>query len=86
MLETLGHVPAFVLGRRTDILASNHLARAVLTDFEALPAKRRNLARYYLLDPQARERVGNWERISAGTVAILRLDADHYPMTGSWPT
>lgn len=79
MLETLSHVPAFVLGRRTDILASNHLARAVLTDFEALPAKHRNLARYYLLDPQARERVGNWERISAETVAILRLEAGRYP-------
>ncbi|MFI8320629.1 helix-turn-helix transcriptional regulator [Streptomyces sp. NPDC085529] len=79
MLETLGHVPAFILGRRTDVLASNHLARAVLTDFEALPAPRRNLARYYLLDPRARERVGDWERIAAETVAILRLEAGRYP-------
>jgi transcriptional regulator with XRE-family HTH domain len=79
VLETLGHVPAFILGRRTDVLASNHLARAVLTDFEALPAQRRNLARYYLLDPQARERVGDWERIAAETVAMLRLEAGRYP-------
>ncbi|GAA3045337.1 helix-turn-helix transcriptional regulator [Streptomyces roseofulvus] len=79
MLETLGHVPAFILGRRTDVLASNHLARAVLTDFDALPAPRRNLARYYLLDPQARERVGDWERIAAETVAILRLEAGRHP-------
>ncbi|MEU9016642.1 hypothetical protein [Actinomadura sp. NPDC048394] len=42
MLETFDHVPAFILGRRTDVLASNHLARAVLTDFEALPARHRN--------------------------------------------
>jgi transcriptional regulator with XRE-family HTH domain len=79
MLETLSHVPAFVLGRRTDVLASNRLARAVLTDFEALPATRRNLARYYLLDPLARERVGDWERIAAETVAVLRLEAGCYP-------
>ncbi|MFF4380276.1 helix-turn-helix domain-containing protein [Kitasatospora sp. NPDC001547] len=79
MLETLSRVPAFILGRRTDVLAANHLARAVLTDFEALPATRRNLARYYLLDPQARERVGDWERIAAETVAILRLEAGRYP-------
>ncbi|WP_418955260.1 helix-turn-helix domain-containing protein [Streptomyces tritici] len=79
MLETLQHVPAFVLGRRTDVLASNRLARAVLTDFDALPANRRNLARYYLLDPGARERVGDWERIAAETVAILRLEAGRYP-------
>ncbi|WBB59044.1 helix-turn-helix transcriptional regulator [Streptomyces sp. WMMC500] len=79
MLETLSHVPAFILGRRTDVLAANHLARAVLTDFDALPATRRNLARYYLLDPQARERVGDWERIAAETVAILRLEAGRHP-------
>lgn len=79
MLETLSHVPAFILGRRTDVLASNRLAREVLTDFDALPANRRNLARYYLLDPQARERVGDWERIAAETVAILRLEAGRYP-------
>ncbi|GAA2112372.1 helix-turn-helix transcriptional regulator [Streptomyces synnematoformans] len=79
MLETLGHVPAFILGRRTDVLAANHLARAVLTDFDALPATRRNLARYYLLDPEARERVGDWETIAAETVAMLRLEAGRHP-------
>ncbi|WAZ26241.1 helix-turn-helix transcriptional regulator [Streptomyces cinnabarinus] len=79
MLETLNHVPAFILGRRTDVLASNQLARAVLTDFDALPATHRNLARYYLLDPVARERVGDWERIAAETVAILRFEAGRYP-------
>ncbi|MET9730576.1 helix-turn-helix transcriptional regulator [Streptomyces sp. NPDC006458] len=79
MLETLHQVPAFILGRRTDVLASNRLARAVLTDFDALPASRRNLARYYLLDPEARERVGDWAQIAAETVAILRLEAGRYP-------
>ncbi|MDP9868761.1 MULTISPECIES: helix-turn-helix transcriptional regulator [Streptosporangium] len=79
MLDTLSHVPAFILGRRTDVLAANQLAKAVLTDFDALPATRRNLARYYLLDPQARERVGDWEKIAAETVAMLRLEAGRYP-------
>jgi len=79
MLQTLDHVPAFILGRRTDVLASNRLARAVLTDFEALPAPRRNLARFYLLDPAARERTVAWERIAAETVAVLRLEAGRYP-------
>ncbi|MGW4803854.1 helix-turn-helix domain-containing protein [Kitasatospora sp. NPDC004272] len=79
LLETLGHVPAFVLGRRTDVLAANRLAREVLTDFDALPATRRNLARYYLLDPQARDRVGDWATIAAETAAMLRLEAGRYP-------
>jgi transcriptional regulator with XRE-family HTH domain len=79
MLQTLDQVPAFILGRRTDVLATNRLAREVLTDFDALPATRRNLARYYLLDPDARERVGDWERIAAETVAMLRLEAGRFP-------
>ncbi|MFC5826287.1 transcriptional regulator [Nonomuraea insulae] len=79
MLETLAHVPAFILGRRTDVLAANRLAREVLTDFDALPVPRRNLARYYLLDPRARDRTGEWERVAAETVAMLRLDAGRYP-------
>ena len=79
MLDTLDHVPAFILGRRTDVLAANRLARAIITDFEVLPAARRNMARYYLLDPLARERVGDWEQIAAETVAMLRFEAGRYP-------
>lgn len=79
MLQTLEHVPAFILGQRTDVLASNSLAREVLTDFEAIPAPRRNLARYYFLAPEARSRVGDWERIAAETAAILRLEAGQRP-------
>ncbi|MFC8077632.1 helix-turn-helix transcriptional regulator [Streptomyces sp. NPDC057307] len=79
MLQTLDHVPAFVLGRRTDVLASNRLARAVVTDFDAMPATRRNIARYYLLDPAARERVGDWEQMASETVAMLRLEAGRFP-------
>ncbi|MER7790173.1 helix-turn-helix transcriptional regulator [Streptomyces sp. NPDC097640] len=79
MLHTLDHVPAFILGRRADVLASNRLAREVLTDFDALPAPRRNLALYYLLDPQARERVADWERVASETVAVLRLEAGRHP-------
>ncbi|NUP25012.1 MAG: helix-turn-helix domain-containing protein, partial [Streptomyces sp.] len=79
MLQTLHDVPAFILGRRTDVLATNRLAREVLTDFEALAAPQRNLARYYLLDPEARTRTGDWERVAAETVAMLRLEAGRHP-------
>ncbi|MGH6653705.1 MAG: helix-turn-helix domain-containing protein [Actinocrinis sp.] len=78
-LQTLDRVPAFVLGRRPDVLATNRLARAVLTDFDALPAPSRNLARYVLLDPAARDRIVDWDRNAAETVAMLRLEAGRYP-------
>jgi transcriptional regulator with XRE-family HTH domain len=78
-LQSLESVPAFVFGRRTDVLASNRLAREVLTDFEAKPAAERNLARYILLDPQAPERMHEWERAASDTVAMLRFDAGRHP-------
>ena len=79
LLQTLDHVPAFVIGRRTDVLATNTLARAILTDFEALPPGRRNLARYLLLDPESRSCSDEWERYASETVAMLRLDASRHP-------
>jgi transcriptional regulator with XRE-family HTH domain len=78
-LETLDHVPAFILGRRADVLAANALACAVLTDFGLLPAVKRNFARFVLLDPEARERCIDWGQLAADVVATLRLEAGRHP-------
>ncbi|AHH99083.1 helix-turn-helix transcriptional regulator [Kutzneria albida] len=78
LLDTLGHVPAFILGRRTDVLASNQLARALITDFSALPARKRNFAHFLFLDPAARPLFSDWERIAADTAAVLRMEAGRH--------
>lgn len=78
LLDSLA-APAFVLGRRLDVLATNPLARELLTDFDALPARERNYARFVLLDPLARERYVDWVEIAVETVAVLRLDAGRHP-------
>lgn len=80
ILETLDDVtPAFVFGRRMDILATNRLARALLTDFEALPPRDRNMLRYTFLDDSARELYVDWEEVARDNVAVLRLDAGRHP-------
>ncbi|MFD3440655.1 helix-turn-helix transcriptional regulator [Streptomyces sp. NPDC058685] len=71
--------PAFVLGRRTDVVASNPLARALIADFDAMPAKERNQARFVFLDPEARELYTDWETVAADTAALLRMDAGRHP-------
>ncbi|MDO5500186.1 MAG: helix-turn-helix transcriptional regulator, partial [Propionibacteriaceae bacterium] len=63
LLESLPHLPAFVRGRRTDVLAMNPLARFVLHDFLAEPVRQRNLVRWALLDPEARTRYRDWEAV-----------------------
>ena len=42
LMELLAEAPAILLGRRTDILAVNDAARAMFTNFTALPARERN--------------------------------------------
>jgi len=81
LLETLQQSgrPAFVLGRRLDVLAHNQLAGRLITDFRALPAAERNQARFVFLDPHARELYRDWARVAADTAAMLRLDAGRHP-------
>jgi hypothetical protein len=71
--------PALVLGRRMDVLASNLLARALITDFDALPHRERNLLRFMFLDGAARELYREWDRCAAEMVAALRMDAGRNP-------
>ncbi|MFE1199881.1 helix-turn-helix transcriptional regulator [Streptomyces olivaceoviridis] len=72
------YCPAFVLGRRTDVLAVNGLAAALITDFAALPQDERNQARFVFLDPYARELYADWEQVAADTAAMLRMDAGRH--------
>ncbi|MET7880247.1 helix-turn-helix transcriptional regulator [Micromonospora profundi] len=81
LLETLQQAgrPAFVLGRRLDVLANNPLAGRLIIDFRALPAAERNQARFVFLDPHARELYRDWAHVAADTAAMLRLDAGRHP-------
>lgn len=79
MLLDVLPTPAFVLGRRLDVLASNAVARALLCDFDALPRRERNHARWVFLDPDARERYLDWESVARENVAALRMYAGRYP-------
>jgi transcriptional regulator with XRE-family HTH domain len=81
LLETLEQSasPAFIIGRRMDVLAINRLGRALICDFYALPAGRRNKARFMFLDENARSLYQDWDIVAAETAAVLRLDAGRHP-------
>ena len=79
LLESLDGVPAMLLGRRTDVLAPNRLARALLADFDAMPATARNYARWMFLDPLAHERLVDWDAQARTVVENLRLEAGRDP-------
>jgi len=79
LLGSLTDVPALVYGRRMDVLAANHLARALYTDFDALPARSRNMARLVFLDDHFRSLYVDWEDAARSIVASLRLYAGRHP-------
>jgi transcriptional regulator with XRE-family HTH domain len=79
LLDSLADQPAFILGRRTDVLAANTLARALITDWQTLPARQRNYTRWIFLDPAARELHLDWDTVAADVVGTLRLDAGRHP-------
>ncbi|WP_175436726.1 hypothetical protein [Streptomyces hawaiiensis] len=79
MLNGLHDQPAFVLGRRNEVLASNNLLDAMLTPFNHRPADECNLLRWMLLDPAARSLYLDWEQVTSEVVGVLRAEAGRNP-------
>ncbi|MFG1993250.1 helix-turn-helix transcriptional regulator [Actinoplanes sp. NPDC048988] len=79
LIASMTDHPAFIVGRRTDVLASNALARALLTDWDRLPPRERNYTRWVFLDPAAREVFLDWPAVAADVVGTLRFYAGRHP-------
>ncbi|WP_328609613.1 helix-turn-helix transcriptional regulator [Amycolatopsis sp. NBC_00345] len=79
ILEAHEPLPAMVLGRRMDVLAANRPARALYTDWAALPGPSRNMPRFLFTDPAAREVLVDWAAGAAEAVAHLRLYQGRHP-------
>ena len=79
LLEAVGDVPALVLGRRTDVLAGNRMAFLLFADFPELPQGKRNLTRWLILDPRARELFRDWKSVAAEAAGALRVDVGRHP-------
>jgi transcriptional regulator with XRE-family HTH domain len=79
LLDALDGEPALVLGRRTDVLAANRMAKALFTDFEQLPPRHRNYARWMFLDDAARSLFVDWEVQARAAVESLRFEVGRDP-------
>ncbi|MFE3021858.1 helix-turn-helix transcriptional regulator [Streptomyces sp. NPDC059256] len=79
LLDSMDHLPAVVFNGRLDILAANTLGRTLLAPVFDLPG-RPNSARFlFLNESRARELFPAWDRITADTVATLRIEAGLHP-------
>lgn len=79
LLDTVDTVPAYVTGRRADILAWNRTASALFGDWAELAPQERNWARLIFLRPDYRELFADWGSKAADVVSYLRMDAGCHP-------
>lgn len=84
LMRALDGAPALVLGRRTDVLAWNHLGHALLAghvDRSAVDdvANRPNMSRMMFLDGHNRELYTDWRRKARAVVGNLRIAVGRHP-------
>ncbi|MCG7202266.1 helix-turn-helix domain-containing protein [Streptomyces arenae] len=79
LLDDLATTPAVVSGRRTDVLAWNRLAAALIADYGNIPEERRTFIRMLFTDPALRALYADWEEVAHVAIAQVRMESARYP-------
>lgn len=75
LLDTLEVAPALIRTATWDVVAWNRASTAVLADYAAMEAVKRNAIRLIFLDPNVRAAQPDWESVARFVVASFRADA-----------
>ena len=78
-LDAITTGPAILGNERSDLLAANHLGRALYSDLYADPVRPPNFARFTFLDSGARRFFPDWDLAADMSVANLRTAAGRDP-------
>jgi transcriptional regulator with XRE-family HTH domain len=78
MLDSLTGQPAFVLGRRWDVLAWNRAAEVVYGPYGSLEGDERNMLHLVFVDQDHRRLVDDWEAVARSSLAMFRADCARY--------
>ncbi|GAA3599694.1 helix-turn-helix transcriptional regulator [Nonomuraea rosea] len=79
MLDTITTAPAIIGNNRSDLLAANHLGRAMYCDLYVDPTEPPNFARFTFLDSAAHRFFPDWDLAADMCVANLRTAAGKDP-------
>jgi len=75
MLDNLSSQPAFVIGRRWDILAWNRAADVVYGTYDRLAGDERNTLYLLFADAAHRRLLVDWEAVARNSLAMFRADS-----------
>lgn len=79
LLDQIETFPAFIRGRRWDVLAWNEAARAFFLDFEAIAEADRNLVWLVFTHPTLRALLVDWPSRARDVLARFRADYESHP-------
>ncbi|WP_169847058.1 helix-turn-helix domain-containing protein [Rhodococcus rhodnii] len=79
LLANMGHLPAYVVNWRRDVIAWNNLGAALILDFSNLQPHDRNLALIYVRDPRMRTLYAEWEAGGRTLAGQLRAAQAAHP-------
>jgi transcription regulator MmyB-like protein len=85
-LDAISDAAAYVGNARLDILAENHLGRALFPQLYADPTRPANHARFVFLDPEAEGFYGDWDRAASGAWQFCAGQPGATRTTASSPT
>ena len=77
-LEHMGTSPAYIIGRRWDVLAWNRAACRVIADFATMSVEERNIVRLLFTNEEYRRRCVDWEGVAQRVLAQLRGSHSQY--------
>ena len=78
MLESLSRQPAYVLGRRWDVLAWNRAAEVLFGDYGKLAGDQRNIMHILFADKAHRKLLIDWHEVAATVLAMFRAESARY--------
>jgi transcriptional regulator with XRE-family HTH domain len=78
MLESLTGQPAYVLGRRWDVLAWNRAAELLFGDYGRLPGDERNIMHMVFANATHRRLLVDWDELAPIALAMFRADSARY--------
>lgn len=78
MLDSLTGQPAYVLGRRWDVLAWNRAAAVLFGDYGDLAGDERNIMHIVFANKAHRKLLLDWHEVAAVVLAMFRADSARY--------
>jgi len=78
MLDSLTRQPAYVLGRRWDVLAWNRAAELLFGDYGKLEGDERNIMHIVFANKAHRKLLVDWDDVASTALAMFRADSARY--------